>query len=156
MTILYHKPTRSYELWSYGPNFPGTANSYGVPCSGSSGTPVLAATTLPWVGFPVTLDLSGAVPGTPAVLTVGQSNTQWLGATLPLTLAPSQCQVHASVDLGFAGRADAQGNAQWTLPLANLPSLVGRSMFLQGYAADPAVALGIVTSNAIEAVLGAK
>ncbi len=156
MVLLYHGPTRSDELWSYGPTFPATASSYGAPCSGSSASPTLTATTLPWVGFPVTLDLSGAVPGTSAVLTVGQSDTQWLGATLPLTLAPSQCQVYASVDLGFAGRADAQGNAQWTLPLANLPSLVGRSMFLQGYAADPAVALGFVTSNAIDAVLGAK
>ncbi len=156
MTVVWDRTTRTCELLSYGPNTPASAGSFGSPCPGSSGTPALYTSTLPWVGFTVTLSLSGAVPGTSAVLTVGQSNTQWLGATLPLTLAPSQCQVYASVDLGFAGRADAQGNAQWTLPLANLPSLVGRSMFLQGYAADPAVALGFVTSNAIDAVLGAK
>ncbi len=144
------------ELWSYGPISPASATPYGLPCSGSSGSPALTATSLPWVGFPVTCDLRGAMPGTVVAMTAGVSQTQWLGATLPLTLSPSACQVLASVDLAFAGRADAQGNTQWSLPLANLPALVGRSMFLQGYAADPALALGFVTSNAIDAVVGAK
>ncbi len=158
MTFLAgpYTPYSALELWSYGPVAPATTNPYGSPCPGSSGVPALTATSLPWIGFPATLQLSGAIPGTFVALTAGVSRTQWLGATLPLTLSPSTCQVLASVDLAFAGRADARGNTQWSLPLANLPSLVGRSMFLQGYASDPALALGFVTSNAIDAVVGAK
>ncbi len=151
-----YTPYTSAELWSYGPLSPATTSPYGPACPRPSGTPALIATSLPWIGFPATFQLSGAIPGTIVALTAGMSRTQWLGATLPLTLLPSTCQVLASVELAFAGRADAQGNTQWSLPLANLPSLVGRSMFLQGYASDPALALGFATSNAIDAVVGAK
>ncbi len=156
VSILNDPLTNARQLWSYGPTSPATVATYGAGCAGFSGPASLSPDSLPWIGSRMALTLSGAGAGVPVLLSAGTSNSNWLGTPLPLSLLPTACQVLASPEIVFSGLSDPQGTARWNLPLANIPSLVGRSVFIQGYALDQTVSTGFVTSNGVDAVVGAK
>ncbi|MGH2652683.1 MAG: hypothetical protein ACRDHK_15910, partial [Actinomycetota bacterium] len=102
----------------------------GAPTIGSAGgAPVIGNSTF-------ALTMSGGPPSSLANgLIIGASNTTWLVFNLPMALgifgAPS-CTLFASADIILSPIAtDPSGFATITLPIPNLPSIVGGSVFVQ-------------------------
>jgi hypothetical protein len=65
------------------------------------------------------------------------------------------CAFHTSVD-ATAVLVGQQHQAQWTLPIPDLPSLVGLRFYQQALVLDPAAGngFGAVVSDAAEGVVG--
>lgn len=129
---------------------------FGVGCAGSAGVPVLAAApgSLPVLGSTFTLALT--VPlATPLALGVfGGSNTtnaNGLGTyALPFDLGVigmPGCLQRVSADVLLVVPA-AGGQAQWSLPIANVPGLLGLVFHVQALVLDAGVnAFGATMTN---------
>ena len=127
-------------------------------CVGSGAFPALAATGTPQLGGSYSVDLSGAAPGTVAVLFTGTSNTSWLGIPLPLDLtvagAPG-CFLLASGTLITSTATNGNGQASQLLALPQDPTLCGAQLFQQWLVFDPiANTLGFAFSNGGVGTLG--
>jgi hypothetical protein len=93
---------------------PQGVQPFGAPCAGSLATP-------PKIGLrnvdgkATRLHLSGAEPGSPAVLLLGLSRTQFAGVPLPLSLAPfgfTGCSLMVSINEVLLATAGTVGNAR--------------------------------------------
>jgi hypothetical protein len=146
--------------WSYEPGAIASWLGGGVGCTGSSGTPALAAApgSLPIAGATFTLRVSCGAMNAPAVLALGVSDQQWGGLPLPFDLAAigmPGCTLRTSVDAIVATPlVGGVGSFAWPLPLS--PSALGFAFFAQGLVFDaPANPFGAVLSNAGAGVVGA-
>jgi hypothetical protein len=124
---------------------PGGNFTFGSGCAGTGGVvPTIGANSPPMVpnlGYAVTL--SGALPGTAAVLVVGFSDTMWLAFPLPLNLAfvlAPACFLNVSVDIQIPTATSGAGTASQLLPIPPLPGLVGASLYSQWGVIDPGAA----------------
>jgi hypothetical protein len=148
------------ETWEYGPTGPASFTTFGTGCAGSAGTPQLAAApySLPWLGDTFTMRLTN-LPAQPAAMFFGVSKTSWGAFSLPLALGPfgmPGCTLYVSVDL-VVGLSVTSGVATLALPVPNLPSLVGLSLYAQGVVVSPATnSVGLVVSNAGDLRFGAR
>ena len=149
------------DTWEYGPTTPAIFSSYGNGCTGSVGTPTLAAgnLSLPWVGDTLTLRLTGLPTAAPCTMLVGESNTVWGSVGLPF-------------DLGFLGMPGcplltpptllvpvtaSNGIATLGLPIPNIQRFVGGRFYCQGLVLDlPANALGVTVSNGGASRIGGR
>ncbi len=147
--------------WEYGPRTPATFTSYGNGCTGSAGTPTLAAAdlSLPWIGDTLTLRLTNLPATAPGTMLVGESNTAWGNVGLPF-------------DLGFLGMPGcplltpptllvpvtaSSGVATLGLPIPNVQGFVGGRFYCQGLVLDlPANALGVTASNGGASRIGGR
>ncbi len=105
---------------------PASFTLYGVACSAGGSNPTLTGTNLPQIGTTFTLSVSGLGSGLPA-LVVGVTN---LSVPMPMPPFAANCTLLATpefVDLLLAGG----GSATWNLPIPNLPSLSGATLFVQ-------------------------
>jgi len=123
-------------------NGPGGLLLYGTGCPGSGGAPpTIAGSGPPQIGtLGFSVNLSGTIGGTSAFLILGASDQTWLGFTLPLNLAifgAPACSLLASADALFSTATGPGGTASQTLPIPNLPGLVGVSAFTQWGVIDP-------------------
>jgi hypothetical protein len=124
-----------------------------------SATPSLTATGLPIIGQPITVKLSAARKLSAAICPLGTSNTLWGALPLPFDMtvvgAPG-CFLRASLDgLIIGGATDANGNAQFTLPIPNAIGLSGVVFYNQWIVFDaPANTLGLVLTNGGKATIG--
>jgi len=122
---------------------------YGQGCAGGLGqTPLLgaAAGTSPARASTFVAEVSAVGNAAAVLLGSGLSRTQWLGATLPLSLAPvgmPGCDVLASFDVTvLLPVAAATRRAQWRWTLPVLRALVGLSFFQQAVTLDPSAGNG--------------
>lgn len=132
----------------------GAVISFGPGCGGID----IGHSGLPHLGSNLTLRLSGARPGLPAFLMLGDSNTQWNGLPLPLDLgligAPG-CSVLISGQVFVPTVTDANGGAAMPLAIPNDGNLVGASVYFQWTVIDSeANALGLLTSGGKQVLVG--
>jgi len=131
----------------------------GVPCAGTAGRPHLAPlpAARPVVGGPFGLELTSVRDG-PVLFVTGFSTTTWSGVPLPApldALGMPGCTAYGSVERCDLATA-VLGRATLSLPVPNMPSLVGLTFVNQAVAADPGRnAFGAVVSNAGIGVIGA-
>lgn len=146
------------DTWEYHATGPATLARLGQGCAGVS-LETGAIWDLPWIGdrLPLTLGPVGASGAAFALL--GTSSASWRGAPLPIDLgalgAPG-CKLFTGPDLVVPAPA-RNGAAALSIPLPNNPWLVGRHVFVQGAVLDARLnALGLATSNAIDAKVGQR
>ncbi len=151
------------DTWEYQSGIAAGYAGFGSGCTGSAGTPSLAAAAgqLPWIGASFTMEVASLPPAAANVPfgILGTSNTSWGSRRLPLPLDPfgmRGCNLLASADLWFP-LANAGGRASWSIAIPSVTSLRGVALYLQGGVLDPgANALGITLSNAGTATLAIR
>jgi hypothetical protein len=143
---------------------PATFATFGAGCAGSAGVPTLAAQpgSLPQLGSIFQLVVGNLAPTSPLALgLLGIStsfNQNGLGSyALPLALdglGMPGCAQRVSADLLLALPAGG-GIAPWPLPIANVPTLVGLTFYVQALAFDAAAnPFGAVTTNSGSGIVG--
>jgi hypothetical protein len=88
-------------------------------------------------------------PDHSTLMALGLSNTNWLGTALPFALGPigaPGCNLLVSLDATYP-LFNWAGQATWSLPIPNQPSLAGMAFYNQAAAIDHGNALGLVFSN---------
>ncbi len=136
-------------------------SSFGTGCTGSVGVPQAACSGVPAFGQSYQVGLQAAAPASWSVLVTGFSESLDRGQPLPIDLAllgaGSSCMQWVSLDHVALTRTDATGAAgmPWSIPstLALMELALFHSWFVFD-ASAPNNSLGIVTSNAISAILG--
>jgi hypothetical protein len=146
--------TASIETWDYR----ATCSVLGGGCPGSSGVPVLEATSLLRVGGAFTVTLSNLPPSSvAAAIAGGLSTTAWALGALPAQLAPfglTGCTLYVSPDVLTFLPAVA-GRSSMTVQVPTNAALVGLAFHQQGLALEPGVnPAGAIVSNAISMVVG--
>jgi len=125
--------------------------SFAQGCAGSRPPTRLVPRETPRIGRNLQVTLFD-LPANVALLAMGFQRTS------PLSLASlgmPGCDLHISVD-ATAGLSGQQNQAQWSLPIPDLPSLVGLRFYNQALVLDPNAGngLGAVLSDAAEGVIG--
>ncbi|MFO1054722.1 MAG: S8/S53 family peptidase [Planctomycetota bacterium] len=138
---------------------PGIASVFGLVTGYGSGVvPTLTARTVPALGSSFGVQISNSPASTPVLLFIGASNLSFGGSPLPIELGPvgaRGCYALTSMDLSIAGATNASGIAAFNVPVPNSISIRGRSVFEQGFVADPLVnALGFCTTAGLQATFG--
>ncbi|MEZ5966386.1 MAG: hypothetical protein R3F56_21300 [Planctomycetota bacterium] len=135
---------------------PGTFTAFGSGCAGSNGTPTHFGVGQPEVGQTIDWGLTAGPAQVPAVLVLGASNTLWQGLPLPLPLpgAPG-CNLQASMDVIIPTTTLSGGATTVSIPIPNVPSLIGGHVFTQFACVDLAInQLGITVSNGLDTRVG--
>jgi len=129
-----------------------------INCGSVGGAvPALSATGVPEIGNSFQVNLAFANASAPVVLSLGASDTLWLGVPLPFNLAPlgaPNCFVLCSTDVLLPNVTNPAGGASQQLTVPNSGVLVSRTFFNQWTIADPATRLGLVTSNGGRGTIG--
>jgi hypothetical protein len=147
------------DTWEYAPGAVAGWAPFGAGCSGTAGTPRLAAsgTSLPIVGTQFALELTNVPVFGFAVIAVGFSATQWGSQSLPMDLAllgMPNCTLYVRPDFLFYAPIGF-GHAHFVSPVANSASLVGMEFWNQALVLDqPANPAGAVVANAGAGVIG--
>jgi FG-GAP repeat protein len=123
---------------------PDGVSTFGAGCPGSSGEVArIGATWEPSVGSTWSVNLSKTIPGVPALLLLGFSNSQWGGVFLPFDLGllgMPGCPLLVSPDLVFpattSGNPAAGGRAKVTFAIPANPALAGATVYVQWHVAD--------------------
>ena len=164
--VLYggYNVDRPQDTWEYVSLNPATFTPLGTACAGPSGAPELAPLrdSLPWAGDPLTLGLTNPSQRPalePAFLLLGDSKTSWGSLALPFDLGllgMPGCTLQINPLITLAAGTPLR-TATWTLPIPNLPSQIGASLYAQGLVlARDANPLGLLTSNGAELVIGKR
>ena len=150
-TYLYIAPTKA----------PAVTKIFGKGCAGNAGTPALQFILPPYISAPSSLEMTSIPTSGFAIpfLYIGGSNTIWAGNKLPLDLviagAPG-CNLNVRPDLLIA-LANAGGKASFQATIPFDVSLVGKTIYGQGFVADgTANALGVAVSNGVEGKVGQR
>jgi hypothetical protein len=149
------------ETWLYEPGEPALARPFGSGCAGSSGTPVLAARsgTLPRPGETLWIDIAGLPADRLEVPFLVLGFSRDVDGALPLpadltAIGMPDCSLLVAHAYDQA-LANEFGSASWSLALPNHAMLLRRRFQVQCLAvALHANALGVITSNAVEARIG--
>ena len=150
------------DTWSYEARWPASYTGYGSGCAGSAGVPELAAADggRPWLGTTMRLELTRLAPARACILAFGASRTQWSGYVLPFDLTGlgmPGCALLASLDVRYAGIADAAGAASHLLAVPIARDLLGRPFYNQVFGLDPAAnAAGVVVSRGVSGIVGER
>lgn len=144
-----------FRIWS-GPA--GHIDLFGAGCSGAAGTPRLSWFGLPMAGTSFDVLLDRAVGGTVAALILGDSNTNFGGQALPLSLASigaPACSLLSSVVATLGSGVDPSGQAVLSLAIPANPALAGFGFYGQWFCLDlNANALGLTFSNGGSMIVG--
>ncbi len=146
-----------YEL---SPIDPAIATTFGSSCQGSSSRPALAAENRPWTGSPFRLELSRAQQTRPTALIVGYCATNCGPITYPIDLTPigmTGCSLYTEPWMYLSGITDSSGKHYWNISICDCLNLLGINVFVQAVVDDSlANPLGLVTTNAVQARIGAR
>ena len=126
-----------------------TSPAVGVPVLGGGGS-------APWIGDTLQLSLTGlAGTAAAAIGVIGVDATEWNGLPLPLPLGGigmTDCELQVRIDA-----ITGLGGPQWSIPVPNLPSLVGSRAYCQALVLAPgANPLGALASNGVELGIGRR
>ncbi|MCR9248369.1 MAG: DUF4082 domain-containing protein [bacterium] len=120
--------------------------------------PTLVGNGLPVTGQTANLDLSMAAPSALALFLLGTSDSQYMGNTLPYSLAGlggAGCDILAAPEVTAAVFTDTAGAGQFPFVVPNSPAVVDLHVYTQVAMIDPAAnALGIAVSNALDLEIG--
>jgi len=156
---FHSTPKQLADFWRYATDKPAVFQASGTACKGSAGAPGLGATSLPWAGDTLNLEVNPVLTTAPVLVALGLSKTKWGALTLPLPLAAfgaPTCSLYTSPDLFFVA-ANTAGTARLALPIPNLASLGGAKIYNQALVVDPgANALHLVFSNLGESTIGLR
>jgi len=148
------------DNWLLFPVSPATAVSFGTGCAGSGGVLHLDAETVPWLGDSLRVRWSN-LPSSGALVSMafGVSNQTFNSVSLPYSLGSyglTGCSL--LVALGAIASWTATGSTLVTqLPVPASPGLLGRDVFLQGFAFDSAANPGgMSASNGLRARFGSR
>ncbi len=148
------------NLWHYGPDAPATVAAFGAGCAGSVGVPQLTASTLPWLGDALAVEVR-AVPAatTVVVVVIGSSAATWNGAPLPFDLGlhgMPGCAALVALEQFCFGPSQG-GAAAFALAIPNAAGLLGLDSYLQAFVPDGnANAFGGVVTAALAVRIGAR
>lgn len=138
---------------------PASFVTSGTGCRSSAGSPVLSASSLPWTGGTLTLEVQPVSATAPVLITLGFSKTQWGAFNLPLSLAPlgaPGCTLYTTPDLLLLATNSA-GVGTLSLPIPADPALAGGMFFDQAWVFDASAnQLGLAFSNLGEATIGVR
>ena len=139
------------DTWEYISTTPAEYGPIGIGCSGPAGVPTLSSTSVPWIGDQFAV-MVGPLPSNPVAAVVYGLTLLQTPIDLFVIGAPG-CMVYESVDVTIPLPA----TGQLAIQIPNVPSLVGGAFYNQAAAVSPgANLLGLITSNAAAARLGAK
>ena len=129
----------------------------GAGCPGSGGTPTITAAPhrLPWLGTTFTADLSG-LPVSLFRPTLLLLSFGLLPAPIPVLPG---CLLHVDPlppATSVAFFPNASGNATWSIPIPNTPSLAGAASHNQAIVLDLGTLSIDSLSNAAAAVIGTR
>lgn len=144
----YNGPFVNSQLWAWKINCGG---------GGGGAVPVLSATGVPEINSSFQVNLAFANPSSPVVLSLGASDTTWLGLPLPFDLRPlgaPGCLILASGEVLLPNASNGAGATSQTIAVPNVAVLVARSVFNQWTILDPATQLGLVTTNGGKGTIG--
>ncbi|HEB52804.1 MAG TPA: hypothetical protein ENI87_06080 [bacterium] len=134
LTVTVYQDVPSYEVFGAGCN--------GVALSG----------TLPRIGQPFTLTVTGAPANAPVVFGLGYSQFEYANLVLPFDLYPLGalgCVIFAAPQVTLVALASPGGIAQSGFAIPNDSSFLGWSFLNQAFLPDPtANLLGLSVSNA--------
>lgn len=142
--------------WTYRTPLLAAVAPFGNGCTGSAGTPALAAApyTLPWLGDTMRNVVQTIPPGQPGALFVSS-----LGSTPPIPLGGfgmPGCDLLVPLDV-VEFRAAVAGRAEWALVIPNTPSLAAVAFRQQAFVLDAgANAFGLTASNAVLVTTGVR
>ena len=155
-------PFRQHQ-WKFrifcGGQMPGAYAPFGKGCVGSNAKiPAIAADTVPTLGLPIQIRLSGGLASTPAFCAVGTSDKTWGSLQLPYDLGAiggPGCSAYVDMPVLLATATNAAGDASLPLQIPNNPGLFGQLVFNQWVVLDPAANnLHATVSNAGKATIG--
>ncbi|MCA8969449.1 MAG: hypothetical protein KDC95_06685 [Planctomycetes bacterium] len=138
----------------YGKYFTPSFTSTGTGCPTSGGTPTMSASGTPELGAKVTYGLRGAPRISPALMTLGFSNTVWGAFRLPLLLPGTTCYIRCEPLVTWGVATDANGTANFTLPLETNPTFLGLKFYTQYWPIEVSPRIAIKTSNMITTTVG--
>jgi hypothetical protein len=137
-----------------------TFTTFGVGCPGTSGLATLAAVpgSLPRMGRTFEMRF-GNLPNVATVVMpiLGFDNVSWNGSPLPISLASYGMPGCSLYTLGYSTSflLALAPTWNWALPIPNIPTIVGYSLFSQGMVFEPgANAFGAVVTNAGAMTIG--
>jgi hypothetical protein len=133
-----------------------TFEPFGTGCAFAAGTPMLDAVagSRPQLGDTLQLEVMPA--GAAALFVAGTSDTTFLGAPLPLDLAPiglPGCHLFTSADVAVAAPVTA-GVATTSIVIPPHRTLLGAQFFVQALALDAGAPVPGALSNAGRATIG--
>ncbi|HEB52809.1 MAG TPA: hypothetical protein ENI87_06105 [bacterium] len=129
-----------------------TSSVFGTDCTGSYGAVPLTPSNAPHTGQNYTQILANLNPNVP--LAAGVLSLTKTAPTPLDSIGMTGCTAYLTPDLLPSLIASA-GSANWDIPIAANPSLVGTSLFAQALSIDPgANPARLVSSNATEGVVG--
>lgn len=150
----------SQETWEYEPGQLASWQPFGAGCAGANGTPTVGRSPGSWpvAGATFTMRLAYGSGNNAAVLVVGTSSTQWLGGSLPQSLAPlgmPGCSLLVSTDwLSALPLAGGTATVAWQLPAT--AATIGFPFFAQGLVVEPGVnPFGAIVSAGAAGIVGA-
>ena len=140
---------------------PGAYTVFGAGCTGSAGTPTLAASAgqTPNIGKTFAVTMTNLPTSGTAFGVLGLSKTNWGTLTLPFNLSiigMTNCVLRVEglvlIPVTYTG-----GVAKWQVAIPDWPMLLGAKFYQQGLVPDAtANAHGATLTNAGEAVVGCR
>ncbi len=135
-------------------------SNYGKGCNGSNKKePLIKCLSLPLIGSTMfDIGLEDAVSNAPAVILIGDSNTNYSGLPLPFDLGflgATGCKLYTSILMTEVLGTNRNGSAAMKAAVPNAGSLVGLNLFSQWVIVDPgANSAGFVTTGGLQLKLG--
>lgn len=137
----------------------GSTATSGTGCPGSNNSvPLLNFGGTPEINNMFSINVSGATPNRPALLTFGISKTTWGAIRLPFDLAPlgaPGCKLLCSLESFLTSGTNGSGSGSISFQIPNDRNLVCLGFCNQWLIVDPgANTLGIALSNCGEVTIG--
>jgi hypothetical protein len=143
------------DCWEHGPTARASYRLLSRGCSGSAGIATLQRqATLPWIGSQLQVQLGG-MPGPIGVAMLGLGLT---AAPIDLTAVGMTGCILQFNPSAIQVLLTQNGTATATLPIPNVPALLGAAFYQQALVVDPAASnpVGAVVSDAARGVVGMR
>lgn len=140
------------DTWTYGPDDPARADSYGSGCGGTASSPAELSASLPWLGGSAELVVRGPLSSNNALILIGVTK---LNVGLNIMGMPG-CTLLVD-PLLVIGVAPSGNTARLPYQLPTTASLVGAQALAQGAIEQAGVnPLGLLATQGVELVAGQK
>ncbi len=132
--------------------------SFRVACGGGSNNavPLIGNDGVAIIGRSFAIEVSYAAPNAALALTIGLSDTAWVGGPLPFVIpSTGGCTLFASTEALGQSTSSGAGAGTHSIPVPNDANLIGVEVFHQWIVIDPgANPLGLAVSAAAKTTIG--